>query len=131
MNSRAVAIEYRLSQWAQTMQERVANGESIDEFCLRRGISRNKYFYWQKKLRETACQQLETLRQESGQAGFSVPSFAEVKLEQSPTRLCLPEPDGKKQDQICIETGGVRITAASEYPADKLAALVRELMRPC
>lgn len=127
MNSRALATEYRLTQWAQTMQERAANGESIDEFCQRRGISRNKYFYWQKKLREAACRQLESFQE----ASPAMSRFAEVRLAEPPTRLCLPELESQKEDQVCIEAGEVRITVHSEYPADRLAALVRELMRPC
>jgi len=58
MNTRQIASEYRLAQWGQMLQERIANGESINEFCKNRGVSRNTYFYWQRKLRETTAKQI-------------------------------------------------------------------------
>jgi len=59
MNTKEMATEYQPAQWAQVIQERVANGESIKEFCQRRGVSRQAYFYWQRKLREIAAKQIE------------------------------------------------------------------------
>ena len=55
MTTREMATEYRLSQWAQAMQERVSEGTSIKDFCQNRGISKTTYFYWQRKLREAAA----------------------------------------------------------------------------
>ena len=59
MTTREMATEYRLASWAAAMQERVANGEMIKEFCERRGVNRHSYFYWQRRLREIAAQQTE------------------------------------------------------------------------
>lgn len=59
MDTKKVATEYRLSQWAQVIQTRLGSGQSIQDFCQATGISRNAYFYWQKKLREAACTELE------------------------------------------------------------------------
>jgi uncharacterized RDD family membrane protein YckC len=36
-----------------------------------------------------------------------------------------------KQNQVCIEAVGVRITADSGYPIGNLAALLREVARSC
>jgi len=58
MNTQKVAKEYRLSQWAQVIQAQQASGQSIKDFCESKGIRRNKYFYWQKKLRSEACTEL-------------------------------------------------------------------------
>ncbi|MDD3168909.1 MAG: IS66 family insertion sequence element accessory protein TnpB [Eubacteriales bacterium] len=58
MNTQKATKEYRLTQWVQVMQERRNCGQSVKEFCQRSGISRNAYFYWQKKLREAACTEL-------------------------------------------------------------------------
>jgi len=54
MNTQKVTSEYRLSQWAQVIQARLDSGQNVKDFCLTNGISRNAYFYWQKKLREAA-----------------------------------------------------------------------------
>lgn len=58
MNTQKVAVEYRLSQWAQVIQKRLDSGQNVKEFCQEAGISKNAYFYWQRKLRETACTEL-------------------------------------------------------------------------
>ncbi len=58
MDTQKVASEYRLSKWAQVIQTRLNSGQSIQEFCQSAGISRNTYFYWQRKLREAACTEL-------------------------------------------------------------------------
>lgn len=58
MDTRKIASEYRLAHWGGLLQERVASGQSIAGFCTATGISRNTYFYWQRKLREAACNRL-------------------------------------------------------------------------
>jgi putative transposase len=55
MNTRDIASEYRLSHWAQVVQERLASGKSIKEYCESMVIKENVYYYWQRKLREAAC----------------------------------------------------------------------------
>lgn len=58
MNTQKVTSEYRMSQWAQVLQTRLDSGQSIQDFCQSSGISRNTFFYWQRKLREAACTEL-------------------------------------------------------------------------
>ena len=50
--------KYRLSQWAKVIQAQLDSGQNIKDFCESAGISRHKYFYWQKKLRSEACTKL-------------------------------------------------------------------------
>ena len=117
MNTREIASEYRLSHWASVLQERNASGQSIKEYCKASGLREHVYYYWQRKIREAACEQL------------SVPGFAEVMLAEVPARAALPESNQPGQLQVAV--AGLRITADSTYPADKLATLLRELTRPC
>jgi transposase-like protein len=108
------------------MHERKESGLSVKAFCEGAGIHENSYYYWQKKLREAACGELS---ENQGKAtSMAVPGFIEARLAERPKLPTLAE---DRQGQISIETSGVRITASSEYPADKLAALLREVMRPC
>lgn len=58
MNTRKVAAEYRLSKWAGIIQERKDSGKNVKDFCLDTGISKHSYFYYQKKLRMAACEEL-------------------------------------------------------------------------
>ena len=58
MDTQKVTAEYRLLHWMKVIQERQNSGQNIKEFCESTGISRNAYYYWQRKLREIACSQL-------------------------------------------------------------------------
>lgn len=58
MDTRKVAEEYRLSQWMQVIQEQKCSGQNIKEFCEDKGIKKNRYFYWQRKLRQATCEGL-------------------------------------------------------------------------
>lgn len=121
ITSREVAAQYRLGQWSQAMLERTQNGESIDEFCNRLGISRNKFFYWQRKLRDATCEQL-VVKQVGG-----VQSFTEIKLAEDKTVASSSVEPGS----LRIEVGGVKLTADSSYPTEKLAVLLRSIVEPC
>lgn len=59
MDTKKVTSEYRLSQWMEVIQKQQNSGQTIKDFCLEEGINRNVYFYWQKKLRQVACTELE------------------------------------------------------------------------
>jgi transposase-like protein len=138
INTREIAKEYRLSHWAQVMQERAASGKSIKEFCKHIGICGNTYFYWQRRLREAACEHLNTTQPASRTCGkaskaerpqkpVAAPNFAEVIVYEAPAPLAQED----STPQLRIEISGVKITADSSYPIDKLAAIIREFVGPC
>ena len=54
MDTRSIAAEYRLSHWAQVVQDRAERGLTVREYCEETGICENTYFYWQRKLRAAA-----------------------------------------------------------------------------
>ena len=122
MDSRRIAMEYRFSQWAQALNERIASGESIDEFCRGRGVSRNTFFYGQRKIREAACGRLADAQ---NQTALPAPGFVEARLAQ-------PEAPGPTAAGcVRIEIGGYKVTAGGTYPTGALATLLRELANPC
>ena len=124
INTRAIAAEYRLSHWAQVMQERIQSGLSIKAYCKQIGICGNTYFYWQRRVRAAACEQLALSVSEK--STLPAPGFTEVRVE--PTALpALPETT--QSSQLRIEIGNIQMTVDSVYPPDKLAGLLRELVR--
>jgi hypothetical protein len=126
MNTRAITTEYRLQHWASIIQEQKASGLSIGAYCEREGFHENKYYYWQKKLRELACEGLVSGTSEKTDL---MPSrFTEVKLAGQYTT---PTPSMNGSHQLCIEASGIRIIANGGYPADKLVFLMREMRRSC
>lgn len=123
MGTREITNGFRLAHWTEVIQERAVSGETINNFCLRKGISRNSYIYWLRKLRKAAGEHLAA--QASEQTGLSTQRFAEVKLAEPAMTPTLVEPN-----QICIETKSCRITAGNAYPAEALVMVMREAAKP-
>jgi transposase-like protein len=124
MNTRAIVAEYRLTHWAQIMQRRKGSGHSVKAFCENAGIHENTYYYWQRKLREAACEKLANTQERSNE--LKATAFAEVKLT---TQGALPVATTINHGQVSVEAFGVRITADAGYPADKLVYLMRAVIQ--
>jgi len=124
METREVTAGYRLSHWAKIIQECRESGELVEEFCLRKGIGKHKYYYWQQKLRKAAGEQLAKL--EPKPADISIPRFAEIRVSEPPALA-----GATGNEQICIETGKCKITAGSRYPAEALLSVLHELIKEC
>ena len=122
MNTRQIAAEYRLAQWVQAIQERKAGGETIKDFCQRKGINKNTYFYWQKRIRKAACEELAEIQGTETQTGLSVQGFTEVRIADTPLL-----PIAASSSKISVEIGKYKITTDSGYPPEALAMLLREL----
>lgn len=58
IDTQKITEEYRLSQWTQIVQAQLNSGQNIKNFCESAGISRHKFFYWQRKLRSEVCTEL-------------------------------------------------------------------------
>ena len=129
VNTREIAEEYRLSHWAQVMQARMQSGLSIKAYCKQIGICGNTYFYWQRRVRAAACEQLALSHPEKTGTNLSIPSFTEVRVMEPAVAPVLPK--ATPPSQIRVEIGKIQMTADSTYPTDQLAALLRELTRSC
>ena len=124
MKSREITNRYRLAEWTRIIQERNETGEKINAFLLRTGITKDKYYYWLRKVREAAGKQLieEQPRQ---QTALAVRGFTEIKITEP-----ILKANSFETNQISIESGSCRITAGAGYPAEVLVVLLRELTRP-
>jgi putative transposase len=114
MNTRKIATEYRLSQWAKVVQQRIDSGKTIKDFCEDEGISRNTYFYWQKKLREAACKDLVTSEESS-----IVPN-GWMQLQSNGSQY--------KGEGLAIEINGCQLKVDSNTDTELLKKVCRTLM---
>ncbi len=57
-STREIASEYRLRHWAQIIANQKGSGLNIKDYCEREGFNQNRYFYWQRTLRQTLCDAL-------------------------------------------------------------------------
>ena len=130
MDAREMAYQVRLSHWAGIMRERKDSGQSIRSWCRENGLKEKTFYYWQRRLRKAACEQFAEPKAAS-ETSLAPIGFAEVRLHES-AGISRPSPTPPAiSSDLRVEIGEARITAGGEYPAEKLAVLVRELMRPC
>ena len=54
MDTRMLTNQVRMAKWSEIIKDRCESGLTIKEYCAERGISRDAYFYWLKKIRESA-----------------------------------------------------------------------------
>ena len=127
MGAREITTAYRMAQWAKVIQDRNASGELIKTYCQSRGISRDSYYYWQRRLRDAACEQLTKIQTEPIETGLIHTKFTEIKIldDQNP----IPYKKDGNQGNLMVEVMGIKITADSAYPTDKLGYLLRELVK--
>jgi len=125
MDTKGKTQEYRLSKWVEVMCDREESGLGIREYCKKAGFHENKYYYWQKKLREAACNELMT---QDGSIGLAPQGFTEITVQAQPI---ISLSTASLENHICIEAGGVRISASCEYPVEKLTKVLRMAVQPC
>ena len=57
MNDTKLATKtLRMQHWAEIIHDRTTSGLNVIQYCQERGISRNAYFYWLKKLKNAALE---------------------------------------------------------------------------
>ncbi len=128
MKTREIAKAYRLSQWSQALQERVATGESIKAFCQSRGVSRNTYFYWQRKLREAASSKLSNL-QEAEEKSLIPRGWAVCTPQES--AIALEEQTVATSNSVTIEIGKCRMKVTADTDPGLIAKACRLLISLC
>jgi transposase-like protein len=118
--------EVRLRRWMELLHEQKTSGQSIKSWCETQGISRQRFFYWQRKLREAASALTGREMSVTGSpAGWALCAPAEAPDRSEPS------PPSSLSDQVCVEINGMRIMAGHEYAVEKLAQLLRELSPTC
>jgi len=136
MNTKTIAVEYRLAHWAKIISERHESGLSIRAFCEKSGFHENIYFYWQRKLREAACEKFALQQSESAPSTtVAVPGGWTVCTIEDTTQI---KSSGLK-NIIHIEIGKCRVAVTAETNHELLAAVCRTLsavetepcMTPC
>ena len=128
MNTGKIATEYRMTQWAHRIQERKISGISIKGYCEKNGLSRDSYYYWQRKLREAVCEQLPSI-QSSIKAENLIPTrFAEVQIQPDQGNLKSFLSQYATDGNLIIEVSGFKMTANYSYPAEQLIHLLKELV---
>lgn len=118
MDIQKVTADYRLSQWVQVIQEQKHSGQSIKDFCQEKGISRDAYFYWLRKIRKTTCIELSKME-------GPIKDLPEVShVPQGWIELSQGQ---ETKSTLDIEVGGCRITVDDGTDPELLKKICRIL----
>ena len=119
MNSKDLAQEVRLTEWCHRQRARRESGLTVRAWCCENGINEKTYYYWQKKLRQAACEQIS--EREACKSGLlpAPTGWAQV----------ITEPAAK--DSLVIEIGNAHIQVTKSTDVDLLTTACRALMSLC
>jgi len=121
MNTRKIAEEYRLTHWAEIMNNRIASGLSIKDFCKSAGFHENVYYYWQRKLREAACQDFLTARDD----------IATKAVIPSGWAMCEPDRSETSESTVTIGIGRCHVTVGADASSELLKKVCHVLISLC
>jgi hypothetical protein len=78
MRVKQLTNEINIQKWSTLIEECRNSGVKITNWCKEKGVSKSQYYYWQKKICNTVCENLPVLKEK--QIPANVPTFAEVKI---------------------------------------------------
>ena len=121
--NQAIAVvkrEVQLAEWQQQIQTRQEQGLTVDEWCIRLGISKGAYYHRLKKVREYLCQRMGVMEntEKDGVAGETSRSVAVVLI-----RTAQPN----KKATIEMQLGDLQIKFNESPTAEQLKAVLRIL----
>ena len=125
MGTKEMTTRVRLTHWAGVMQARSKSGQSVRRWCRDNGVNEKTYYYWQRKLREAACEHLAENASTQPSTGLIIPGFAEVKLSEP------PRASTDIQGELRVEIGRIKLSASSDYPPEHVAEILKRLDLSC
>ncbi len=96
---------YRMEQWRQIIQECQKSGLSNKEYCQQQGISEKTYYYWLRKVRTAAVEQV-------------APQIVELEPKEE-----------KRTEVLYIRYRGAELTLPAETDMEAVAAVLRSVQQ--
>lgn len=107
MDIKIATANYRSSKWMEIMRDRKNSGLTVKDYCQLKDISRHAYYYWQRKLRKSACTKLA---KQEAQVNLPPPGWAKLS----------PELAGSLAKSIEVEVSGCSIKVSEDTNLDLL-----------
>ena len=135
-NTKEIATEYQMGQWAEVMRDRATSGLNIRAYCRREGIHPNRYHYWQRKLRETA---INTANPKFGLLRDKAETIAPVPAGWTQVTAIEDENINNESiadkttasSEVTIEIGKCRVTAKDDTNTELLSKVFKVLVNLC
>ena len=125
-------FEVRLANWTNIVKQCQARpaGQTISQWCNEAGIGEKKYYYWQRKVRRQAVEQMGSMLPSVPSATDDV-AFAEVKIPPVPSSdHTLPDDAGHTiqfQPDVLIRKGDLVIGVTNKASDRILNRILQEV----
>lgn len=86
MDSTTLTRQVKLEKWTEMIRERNESGLTIAQWCTKHSINQAKYYYWLKRVRQAACDQLPAVN--SGSVNHIVPVTFEAPAASFKSKPC-------------------------------------------
>lgn len=125
-NVQSIKKQLHMQQWITIIQDRIASGLKIDEYCEKNQLSRNSYFYWLRKIREESA--ASALPDHNDLLSASVPTKTLVELipssDQNDSIPKIEIPD-EKPESFGFYVNGISITVGHDISEELLSKIMR------
>ena len=120
-----IAHEVRLANWKQIIEECHARpeGQSAKQWLSERGISTKSYYYWQRKLRLQAYDQMKQSQALPTVQEDPAVTFAEIPFS---AQSDIPETDHFHPAAV-IRSGGMAVALSNSVSDGLLARILQEV----
>jgi len=112
---RKLTHEMRLKHWLRILQERGDSGKSVRAYCREHDINEKSYYYWQRRLRETAAEMIVDSKN-TNVLTISEPTFAEINL-----------PPQSENSAITIRIGNAVVEIQGQADSQTIEAIIKSL----
>lgn len=111
MDTKLATMQIRTKQWASIIQDCRSSGLKVDDYCEQHSLSRNSYYYCQRKVKEAAL----------SQAGF-----VEIQSDTLKAEACFPPrpSDNSFFPQMVLSVGGVSVELNQDTPMPLLSQVL-------
>lgn len=116
MNTRQVAHQYRLAQWAPIIQECKKSDMNVKDWCLDNNVNEKRYYYWQRKIRQELSGTLVERQETKSPSTFIPISHLKPSLEKTSSPF---------QPDLILSVGSIKLEIANSVSP----ALLNEMLK--